>query len=1016
MKVSIEGEVQMSLYVVSRWIKQILKKTVNLSLSLIIGLSSLGVAAPMFFSQHAYAAPLNVCTTFCNYTDIQTAINDSPAGGIVNISGEHFSGAITINKNLTIIGAGAGSTFIDAPGSLPAEGAIVNITGAGVHVDISGLTVVGPGPSACGSIMSGIFVENGADANIHDMAVTSVRDSSLSGCQNGRAILVGWGHGSTITNTTGTATVSNVVINDYQKAGVEVSGAGSSATVTGNIITGIGATGLIAANGIEVTFGASADVSGNTVTANSYTGSDFATGILLYQPGAGTTVGANSVSGNQIGLWTNDQPSLNSINVTGISGNTRNIVADTTGWTAPTQTLANAGLSGSTSNSDGADLVAGAGGLYAFGFSAFTSVSQAITAAAASGTVNIAAGHYSEYFTIGTNNLTLVGAGPAATFIDAPSNLPAEGTIVTISASGVDMSGLTVEGPGPTGCGSLLNGIYVKNGSANLHDMNVSNIGDNVPSGCQNGVGIRVGRQADSSTGTATINNVIVSNYQKGGIVVDNTGSSATITNNTVTGRGTITYNAENGIQVSRGATATISSNTVTGNSYHDDSNPSNWSATGVLLFQSGAVTMTGDTISDNDLNVYKYDNSGSLSLTHESLGSSSAPASFGFIVFNGGSDAIIATNNYWGSAAPDFGAIVSGSVNFEPWYSDAAKTTLVTTTSDVTPPETSDGGVTTSSSSIILTDDTSLDLSASVNTASPAGDITVDGVSQDLTSYTGGNLTGVNLDGAQSVGGVDVTVTQAVNLQSGSGDPIALTNSDLANVNVSIPNDTTVLAGSSWDGTIAPPTASSDSSGTAPSGFSVGSTVVEVGSPGTVLLFDKAVTVTLTGVTGPVAYRPAGSTVWTQITTVCGGTYASPTDPVFPGECAITDGTNTKILTYHFTSFAGLNANPTPTPSSNSSTSSSGGSSSSTTPAKASSSSSDNSNSNPAEVLGSTAAGGVVGTALSNTKTPVVVAKSVSSNKFLGVAWYLWLIGLAVLAGAGYFVYKQANTVNTKS
>ena len=94
--------------------------------------------------------------------------------------------------------------------------------------------------------------------------------------------------------------------------------------------------------------------------------------------------------------------------------------------------------------------------------------------------------------------------------------------------------------------------------------------------------------------------------YQKGGIVVDNAGSNATITNNAVTGAGTTSVNGQNGIQISRGATATLSGNTVTGNSFHLASNPWDWGAAGILLYQSGAVTMSGgNVVSGNDNNLY---------------------------------------------------------------------------------------------------------------------------------------------------------------------------------------------------------------------------------------------------------------------------------------------------------------------------------------------------------------------------------------------------------------------------
>ncbi len=118
----------------------------------------------------------------------------------------------------------------------------------------------------------------------------------------------------------------------------------------------------------------------------------------------------------------------------------------------------------------------------------------------------------------------------------------------------------------------------------------------------------------------------------------------------------------------------------------------------------------------------------------------------------------------------------------------------------------------------------------------------------------------------------------------------------------VKIDAGTTVTA-AGWDGKMQAPSVG-DSSGTAPASFSVGNTVIEMGSSQYTLNFDKAVKITLPGVTGRVGYKPAGSTEWQLITTQC----TSVTDPgITSGECYVADGGNTIIWTYHFTSFGGL-------------------------------------------------------------------------------------------------------------
>jgi parallel beta-helix repeat protein len=110
------------------------------------------------------------------------------------------------------------------------------------------------------------------------------------------------------------------------------------------------------------------------------------------------------------------------------------------------------------------------------------------------------------------------------------------------------------------------------------------------------------------------------------------------------------------------------------------------------------------------------------------------------------------------------------------------------------------------------------------------------------------------------------------------------------------------------WDGVINPPAPVSDYSGAAPSGFDVGNTVIEVGSIYTTLYLSSPATLTLTGVNGPIGYSAANSNNWTLIADTCGGTYDSPSNPTSTtGACTITNGIDTKILTYHFTRFGTL-------------------------------------------------------------------------------------------------------------
>jgi Right handed beta helix region len=219
----------------------------------------------------------------------------------------------------------------------------------------------------------------------------------------------------------------------------------------------------------------------------------------------------------------------------------------------------------------------------------------------------------------------------------ASDNLFVPQAIVVAWGHGVHVTirGLTIMGtlPGNGGCAEQEFGIVVIDGaSASITRDAVTDIRDANPSlyGCQFGVGIQVGRKywptsdfsstpVEDFVGTATISHTAVSGYQKAGIVVDGPGSTAAISDDKVTGAGSSSalgaIIAQNGIQLSRGASGRITGNTVSENQY---SGPSNAADGGVLLFGGCGdqlvrdVTVSGNTLTDNDVGVYLSNSSAS--------------------------------------------------------------------------------------------------------------------------------------------------------------------------------------------------------------------------------------------------------------------------------------------------------------------------------------------------------------------------------------------------------------------
>ncbi len=243
----------------------------------------------------------------------------------------------------------------------------------------------------------------------------------------------------------------------------------------------------------------------------------------------------------------------------------------------------------------------------------YPTIQAAINAANPAGgdKIQVAANTYTEQLSI-TKCVTIEGAGIGSTIIQAPATLAPSGvlgftgnSIVEVrSNSYVTVTGVTITGPLPLlAYPNKTFGIFVaENATLDMSNSRVTAIHTSSGvDGAQNGTGIGVGSTAANTIGTVVLNNVTVNDYQKNGMLVERTGSVATIANSTVTGIGPTSIIAQNGIQIADGATGSISTSTVSQNNYL----PNSWASSGIVPWNAGAVSISGSSFVNNDVSVY---------------------------------------------------------------------------------------------------------------------------------------------------------------------------------------------------------------------------------------------------------------------------------------------------------------------------------------------------------------------------------------------------------------------------
>lgn len=268
----------------------------------------------------------------------------------------------------------------------------------------------------------------------------------------------------------------------------------------------------------------------------------------------------------------------------------------------------------------------------------YQTVTDGVNNTLAGGVVDIAAGSYTEQVVVSGKDLTLDGAGRAATFIKSPAALTAFFTtsannypvVLLQNASDIRVRDLTVDGDGQGNANYRFMGIAYWNAGGKVLDCDVVRVRNTPWDGMQHGNAVYAYHSA-AGPYAIEVGGCNVSDFQKNGITMNGAAVTANVHDCVVTGNGPTPITAQNGIQIGFGAGATLANNAVSDIGYTG----ADWTAAGVLLYQNAAVTATGGSVTNCQIGYASQD--GDASITNASISTN----------FVAGTGAVLPSINY---------------------------------------------------------------------------------------------------------------------------------------------------------------------------------------------------------------------------------------------------------------------------------------------------------------------------------------------------------------------------------
>jgi len=491
---------------------------------------------------------------------IQGAINAVDEGSTINIpSGTYFE-QLNITKSLTL--SGSEGTIIDVSGF--SHGIIINAN----DVAVSGLEVIGDESTVAGiDIMPG-----SSNITISDNVIHGMKLPNSSGSSPASYGILAWGDDDPyIPTPPNNIVLSGNEIYDVNMMGISLGTYTAYVTISNNNIHD-----LIPADlsefGIEDSLSIAVQgVASNGVSVLDNTISNVILGVNLW-------MSIGSVSGNsfnEVLVYVSHDKN----NPLSVSDLPQNAFAEFTQYQDETAYVAN---------------------------SYFAFIQDAIDVADEGTEIVVSAGTFVEQLEL-TKSLTLNGMNNPV--IQAPENMTtyqivqwngSQKDIMAVvgvhDAENVNISGFTIDG-NYEGSG-YYQGIHYFNTSGNISFNTITNILNPSSPGAQ-GVASIVSTHGVDQEYSINISANSIPGFQKGAIVSIGPGCTFSIDNNIIT-NALSEYIAGNGIQVGYGASGSISGNDVQGVAYEGE----DWGATGILLFESGDVSLNGNVVDNCEMGI----------------------------------------------------------------------------------------------------------------------------------------------------------------------------------------------------------------------------------------------------------------------------------------------------------------------------------------------------------------------------------------------------------------------------